>query len=140
MAETGMLPTNSQIEMWRRRKVELEQELVDKQRELNGITKLLDAVSMLMPHGARPSMEVPPKTNGANHMAEPKEAMTDAIPRLVEAHGKPMSKAILKERLLESGFSRERLGNYFYTVIMRLKERGKIDVAKDGSLTLGMMS
>ena len=63
--------------------------------------------------------------------------MMAAVERLVLSAREPIAKAKLKDGLRREGFPEERLGNYFYTVIKRLKERRRISVRPDGSVGIG---
>jgi len=131
MADVGIIPSGQQIAAWRQRKQELEAEMLSLQRELAVVSKFLEAVDMAGIEESGATFATP-----ANGTAQHEEEgnMTEAVEQIVSKHGKPMPKAELKGLLRKRGFKEERLGNYFYTVIMRLKQRGKIKVERDGSV------
>jgi hypothetical protein len=58
--------------------------------------------------------------------------MAASIEMIVNTSDKPLTKGTLKSRLMMLGFPEERMGNYFYTVIARLKGKKRIAVQPDG--------
>jgi hypothetical protein len=59
--------------------------------------------------------------------------LTEAVERIANKEG-PLTKKALKEKLSKEGFPDDRLANYFYTTIHRLKAKNKIYVGEDGSV------
>jgi len=57
-----------------------------------------------------------------------------AIEKLANDASRPISKKELKRILAEQGFASDRLANYFYTAIHRLKAKERITVMPDGSV------
>jgi len=121
-----------QISAWKMRKSELEKIVADAQQELLQITRWLEAIALVAPEGGQKSAVQ------AREARVPAESMMDAIVRLVSAAPSPITKTRLRELLANEGFPKERLGNYFYTCIMRLKERQKIDVEPNGRVGIGI--
>jgi len=58
--------------------------------------------------------------------------MAASIETIANTSDKPLTKATLKSRLMTLGFPEDRMGNYFYTVIARLKGKKRITVQPDG--------
>jgi hypothetical protein len=58
--------------------------------------------------------------------------MTGAIEAAVNAPGYfPMDHKRMREYLFSLGFPEDRLGNYYYTAVHRLKERGRLAINED---------
>jgi len=57
---------------------------------------------------------------------EENESLIDAVLRVLQTSGKPMSPGEIKDVLANEGVGEDQLGNYFYTVLVRLKHRGNI--------------
>ena len=125
-----------QVRQWERDRDALESEIAERQRKLSAINEKLKAVSML---GVQPpyadaskvhvngkETETAPENKGAN--------LTEAIERIAAESPTPLSKKQLKERLRAERFAEDRLGPYFYTVVMRLKKNGRVRVLDDGSV------
>jgi len=68
----------------------------------------------------------PPPKDGDNLVA--------AIEKIANDAPRPVSKKELKKILAEQGFAADRLANYFYTAIHRLKTKERITVRADGSV------
>ncbi len=76
--------------------------------------------------------EVGPPTNGTSHgTSEGEDNMTAAIESIANSLSAPISRSDMKDRLRERGFPEERLANYFYTAVGRLKGKNKITVTDD---------
>ncbi len=60
--------------------------------------------------------------------------LTAAVEEMANRAIEPLLKATIKDALRANGFPEARLQNYFYTVIARLKEAGRISVMDDGRL------
>lgn len=134
MADTKhVILTAEQVAGWQRRKIELEQQVAAAQQEMADLVRRLDAAAVFMvdANGVHPKVS---KGNGEAHVREG-ESMMDTVLLILGDQPTPMTKAALKARLRKHGYSGERLGNYFYTVIKRLKDREKITVHEDGQVS-----
>jgi hypothetical protein len=60
--------------------------------------------------------------------------MIDAIEQIANTAPAPITKKELKKKLSGAGYGEDRLGAYFYTAIMRLKQKRKIAVLPDGRI------
>ncbi|MPZ35796.1 MAG: hypothetical protein GEV13_33360 [Rhodospirillales bacterium] len=69
----------------------------------------------------------PANGNGAAH-AQDDDNMTAAIETIANGLKVPISRAEMKDRLRAQGFPEDRLANYFYTAVTRLKNKAKITV------------
>lgn len=132
----GVILYSKQVIEWRLQKAELEKEIAQKRQELAVINRRLEAVAILSE--PTPSDKSPPKNDESP--SRPDESMTDAVERIVIEAGRPMTKADLKKALRSAGFEWSRLGNYFYTVIARLKEKERITVRSDGRVGPSLLS
>ena len=65
--------------------------------------------------------------------------MTAAIEEIANDTKVPLTHKEMKARLRELGFTEERLANYYYTPINRLKEKGKITVGEDKRIGPGFL-
>ena len=127
----GILLTAQQVLEWRDKKAKLEREIADAETELVLVNRRLEAVSVIVgehwPDNKSASSEDSEDTSGGNMIA--------AIERVANFSPEPLTKAQTKDLLRQEGFQEERLGNYFYTCIKRLKDRRRIHVLPDGRIT-----
>lgn len=127
-----ILLTERQVAVWREVKRKLEMTISSTHQKLTEINKKLEAVAVLsgeepaLPNSAEPTR---------SEATDSSESMTDAVERIARQAPVPLTKAQLRKQLAEEGFSGERLGNYFYTVIARLKSRERIQVHSDGRVS-----
>ena len=134
--------TDDQIRQWERDKEALEGEIAERQRKLTEINERLKAVAILRaalepseaparPEPRERSPRFRPPTNG-HRQAESSGNLFAAIERIATTSPVPLTKKEIKERLAAEHFPEERLGPYFYTCIMRLKDKERIKVLDDG--------
>lgn len=129
-----VLLTERQVAEWRKEQHKLEIAISSTRQRLAEINKMLEAVAVLsggepaLPNSAEPTQ---------SEITDLSESMTHAVERIVRQALVPLTKAQLKKQLAEEGLSGERLGNYFYTVIARLKNRERIQVHSDGRVSAG---
>jgi hypothetical protein len=124
-----------QIRQWERDKEALEQDIAERQAKLADISEKLKAVAVLrarLPEIPQQEDQHPVKGNGSAEAGNPN--LTAAIERIAITSSAPLTKRQLKERLRAEHFSEDRLGAYFYTVVMRLKEKQRIRVLEDGKV------
>jgi hypothetical protein len=145
MAKTEILLTIQQVEDWQKEADELAakiaedqrrlaEKIAEDQRRLDELRSKLKAAAPFMP---RKQIRMP-MLPGAREKQEAKanevsDNMTEAIERLAHKQG-PISRKELKRLLAEEGFPADRLANYFYTAIHRLKAKERISENDDGSL------
>jgi len=135
MAQADIIISASKIAQWKADKEQLEREIAERQQKVADLAKKLDAAAILAGAGAlhaeafvlRPE---PPTAKGE----EGGENMTAAIERIANASPAPITKKELKRQLAALGFPQQRLSAYFYTPVMRLKEKRKITVLQDGKI------
>ena len=117
-------------------KVRLEKVIVDAQRALIPLNDRLHAVAIL----AGPQPNNRPEPNGTMFDEKPKTEtpaptnMTEVVEKIANTSSDPVPRKQLRETLLAQGFTQDRLGNYFYIVIHRLKKKKRITINEDGSV------
>jgi hypothetical protein len=60
--------------------------------------------------------------------------MMEAMELIANSNDRPLTKSTMKARLMTLGYADERMGNYFYTCVARLKNKGRITVLPDGRM------
>jgi hypothetical protein len=135
MANTDIVISAAQIAQWKSEKERLEREIADRQQKVGLLSKKLDAAATLAGAGGlhvettvirADDTPSPPAEGGGN--------MTDAIERIANSSPAPITKKELKRQLAALGFPADRLAGYFYTPVMRLKEKKRITVLQDGKI------
>lgn len=130
--------TSSEVAKKRRELEQLDRDLRAKQLERAKLNQWLEAATVIMGSLPDPAaddgVEEPTNDEDVVSVGSPSESMMDAVVRITKEARKPLPKAELKEMLRDAGFEESRLGNYFYTVIKRLKDKEKINIRKDGSI------
>ncbi len=121
--------TSQKLADWRGEKELLERDIATRQKRLVEINERLKAAEVLMgkASGEATLFEIEaPSSSGAT--------LIDTIEKIANESPSPVPKAELRDRLTALGFPPSSLTNYFYTVIMRLKNKQRITVRPDGSL------
>ncbi|MEQ8281819.1 MAG: hypothetical protein RIC04_03530 [Parvibaculum sp.] len=139
MAHDKLDPTPSQlayIEELKGKRSELQRKLAETQDLLSDVDKRLNAAAVLFsaPHSALKPEAVPEQFEMRSEDAEDSTDLTAAVERLANKAPSPLTKSNLRAQLRSAGFPENRLGNYFYTVIKRLKESRRISVQADGKI------
>ena len=135
MGESPVLVlTAEKIAERRAEKDGLEREIAAKQKQLAALNEWLRAAEFLIGDTQRTDMFGEPTEDGRAHHRVGDLSMIDAIDKIANESPAPISKAELRERLTAMGFPPSSLSNYFYTVIMRLKQKQRITVHDDGRL------
>lgn len=90
--------------------------------------------AMLPPFVMRTDLRAPAshRRGSSFQRPRPRPRRTRYAPRPRE----PLTKAALKERLAQAGYPAERLSNYFYTVLGRIKEKEHIALDPDGRVRI----
>ena len=127
-----ILLTERQVAVWREEKRKLETAISSTHQKLAEINKKLEAVAVLS--GEEPA-SLNPAESTRSEATDSGESLPNALERIARQAPAPLTKAQLRKQLAEEGFSGERLGNYFYTCIKRLKDRQRIHVLPDGRIT-----
>lgn len=123
--------TVGEVEEWRKSKGEIEEQISTLQNNLTHLNRKIDAAAIIMAAKETKALRgtlvetVRHNGNGAAQ-SNGEEPLTHAVIRMLNSHKAPMDKPSLREALREDGFSSKRLGNYFYTVMGRLVEKGHI--------------
>jgi hypothetical protein len=135
--------TSSKLAEWQHELTAIDQEINAKQRRRQFLAERLHAAAVLMggradglagtgeskaPLQAETLFEAA-KPAGAEH-----KAMIDAVEKMANESPRPITKGDVRKRLLEMGYPEGSLGNYFYTVVARLKGKNRIAVMPNGSI------
>src|SRR5260221_200749 len=112
--------TAAQVDGWREQVREIEAVIEKHQTELALLHDRLKAVDLLVTDSSGQVFAVEMKTTAK--ATDPKD-LTAAIEAVANDSPSPVPKRVLKQRLRDRGFAEDRLANYFYTAIMRLKAR-----------------
>lgn len=137
-----VLLTLEQIEGWEQEAEELAREIADDQVRLDQLRAKIKAAEFFRPapsgrlsklgflngkqENSLPLEESPPAPESDNMVA--------AIEHIANSAQAPVPKKVLKHMLAEQGFAADRLANYFYTAIHRLKSKERISVLENGSV------
>jgi hypothetical protein len=117
-------------------RAKLEAIIADAQRRLTPINDWLDAIAKVT--GGKIDLFVTSSVSSTGSAAMTESAdsanMTITIEKIANESAAPVSRKDLKQMLAKLGYSEDRLGNYFYTVVHRLKMKGRITVQPDGSV------
>jgi hypothetical protein len=125
--------TDQTIEDWRAEKSVLEHDIATKQERLACLNARLRRGADLI--GEEFPVERPqPDFGSSMPLAGRRLSIIEAIEKIANSRGKPISKAELREHLSALGLARGNFNNYFYTAIRRLKRRRQITVLEDGGL------
>lgn len=133
MSDGAVTITPDSIRERQRLKDEVDSVIERLQRESAGHKRWIDAAQIVLGMDGMDEDAVDPAPSEGGGSG----TMMDAVVRIAIDHGKPISKADMRSELIQAGFPKERLGNYFYTVIARLKERQRIDVLANGDIIVG---
>jgi hypothetical protein len=123
------LLTLAQIKTWQERKLQLEREVRARQEEMAGINRKLEAAKEFVietPDGSTAedlfkSLTAPQKPSEDGLIP-----MTEAVEQILTESPRPMNRKELKNALMKLGYAPKRLGNYFYTVLLRLQQQNRI--------------
>jgi hypothetical protein len=144
--EPEVLLTTREIEGWERESIEIAKRIADDQERLNELRTKLKMAEFFRPK--KPSffdcVDIPTISNGqsvpagtlsAGGETEPEgDNLVGAIESLANNAAQPIPKKMLKQMLAQGGFAPDRLANYFYTAIHRLKSKERISVLENGSI------
>ena len=123
------LLTMNQVKEWRDRKLHLERKIATLQSEITELNRKLDAASIFVDEGsvpeyARALLPRPlPETAKSDDGLPP---MTNTVEGILRESPRPMTRTEIKKGLAKLGYSKKRLGNYFYTCMHRLVEQDRI--------------
>jgi hypothetical protein len=126
------------LKEWEREADTLEQEIEERQHKLVAVKERLHAAAVLTGQQTRPGLVIRIQNSPKQDSAEPIPAeggsMIDAIAQIAAGSPAPITKKKLKRSLLDRGFPADRMNNYFYTCIMRLKQQNRIQALSDGRI------
>jgi hypothetical protein len=129
--------TTSKLAEWQHELTAIDQEISAKQRRRQFLAERLHAAAVLMGsaagHGETSESKVPLQAETLFDAAKHK-AMIDAVEKMANESPRPIAKGDVRKRLLEMGYPEGSLGNYFYTVVARLKGKNRISVMPNGSI------
>lgn len=139
MAQDKLEATPSQlayIEELKAKQLDLQHKLAETQNLLSDVEKRLNAAAVLfsVPHSALKAGTTPALFEMESEDVEDSTDLTAAVERLANKAPAPLTKSNLRAQLRSAGFPENRLGNYFYTVIKRLRESKRISVQSDGKI------
>lgn len=142
-----VLLTVDQVEQWEQESAELARKIADDQARLDDLRQKLKFAEYFRPKKRTffgPRADAPQPIAMPTTPAVPPEVavgdgsgtgdLTAAIERIANGSARPVAKKALKAVLAREGFAADRLANYFYTAIHRLKGKDRITVLKDGSV------
>jgi hypothetical protein len=129
-----ILLTLDQIQGWEKEAEDLAREIARDQARLDELRQKLKAAEFFRPAPARTGLFA--KMVAANDAGEAPDSdnMVAAIERLASGAQAPIPKKVLKHLLAQEGFASDRLANYFYTAIHRLKAKDRISVMANGDV------
>jgi hypothetical protein len=141
MGDPIFVLTTDVVEGWKAEEEAAKRQIAEGQQRLAEIRNKLEAVAVLTgsPVVGTPNLfqhEEPAKADGTDDSANMVEAVLD----IIDNTEGPISKKRLRKMLANRGFPVGRLGNYFYTVVHRMKAKGRITVHEDGSIGKAMSS
>ena len=139
MARNELILSPAVLAEWRedskRRRADLERE----QREVLQLEQRIHAAELLLRDlGVEPESEQPrnrgffgeeKEPSGKANAADPdSENMTAKIEEIAHSRMAPLSHDQMRAKLRSLGFPEDRLGNYYYTAVHRLKNKGRIAI------------
>ena len=120
--------TTTAVQDWLE-KASLEREIALKQRRLTLINGRLRAAGFLVRD------DLPSQYGNATPLDPTKRVnLIDVIETIANESPHPISKAELRRGLVAMGLPLEKLNNYFYQAIRKLRSRGRISVLKNGKV------
>lgn len=126
---------SQEVDAWKQEAEALKREVAERQKRIAELEGDIEAATRLASRKQRQTdfaLPEPPTRNINQVDHAPSTNMTDAMERVANSIPAPITKQELRNRLMDLGF--EDKGPYLYTVIMRLKDRGKISVMSDGKI------
>lgn len=126
----GTLLTAEDVKRWQGEAREIQARIERDQALLDGLTRKLAAASIFMAVAEFANVEED-DTLVATGTVE-SEPLTEAVPRILRARGRAMQPIEIKEALIKEGVPAETLGNYFYTVLLRLSHPKRRVIVKFG--------
>jgi hypothetical protein len=124
-----------EIDSWRAEVEGLKREVAERQKKIIDLEGDIEAALRLANRKQRRTIaESPVVPKGGARSIEPPQgsSMTDALEMIANRSAAPLTKQEIRDQLSGQGFADK--GPYLYTVIMRLKDRGKISVMSDGKV------
>ncbi|HEY0267440.1 MAG TPA: hypothetical protein VGC16_11850 [Rhizomicrobium sp.] len=118
--------TPEQIASWRTDLAAAKKQMEDGQRKMWALQKVLEGASMWEGIRADASKD--------QDDAQAPENFMGTLERIANDAPAPLSRKVIKKALADRGFSEKQLGNYFYSVVARLKEAKRITVMDNGDL------
>jgi hypothetical protein len=137
MGDPFFVLTNEQIEEWRTEEKAAERLIVDGQQRLQAVRKKLDAAAVLAGHMPAQKQQASPLFGEEDDKAPEAMNMVKAIEEIANGSAVPVNRHDLRRMLIQRGFPKDRMGNYFYTAVSRLKAAERISVRADGSVWKG---
>ena len=141
MAQNKLTPTADQlalIEELKHDQMRFERDIAEAQRRFDEVSGQLKAAAVLfaMPSDVDHARPAQPQTlfQREADIQDDGSDLTAAVERIANNSPAPLSKKNMKQQLMRAGFPEKRLGNYFYTVIKRLKDTQRITILEDGRI------
>jgi hypothetical protein len=131
-ADTAITITPAMVQAWvdeagqlERKAAALIEEAKEKRADAQAAARLLGI--------SEPKLEAADLSVG-NKIDQATLNLTEKMAEIANASEKPLTKGQMKSRLMNFGFSEDRLGSYFYTCVARLKTKKRITVMPDGKI------
>jgi hypothetical protein len=128
-----ILLTEDDVNGWRNEAQEILARIRKDQGRLAELNRKLEFAALLAKAGGQEELPYKPQTVIGEAFAN--APMTEAVPAILASTHRPMKPREIKKALSARGFTEEQLGNYFYTVLMRLSKRGTI-LKQNGGYTV----
>jgi hypothetical protein len=138
-ADTTITLDPNQVRAWEGEAHELESRAQAMMEQAKALRRKAEAAAFLLgiDNNPNPQQLKPGPVTPAPARPEPTAettTMISAIADIANTSDKPVTKAAMKARLLALGFPKDRLGNYFYICVARLKRKHRISVLPNGNI------
>ena len=117
----------NKLKEWHRKRDELRKQMEKLQQDHMALNRMINAAMVLQDHVADSKNNL---GEGSRLNKEPETPLPKAVKRVLGQAGRPLEPIQIRKALAKEGYSKQKLGNYFYTVLMRLKEKN--DIEKQG--------
>jgi hypothetical protein len=145
VSNTELTLTPTLIANWRDERERLRAEINDKLKHVQWLDERIKAAETLlpsMPQDSAPHFRISADTGtvrAGDDAGTSADNMTAAIVEIVKTLGQArITHAALRQKLRSKGFPETRLGNYYYTAVHRLKEKGRITIDPSGAIGGGI--
>jgi hypothetical protein len=125
-ADTTITLTPALVRDWEQQAAGLEKEAAEKLADAKKLRERAAAGKVVLGDAFGPN-----ESAGGD---DARSKLQREMEKIANAADKPLTKAAMKSRLQMLGVPEDQLGNYFYTVVLRLKKKDRISVLDDGRI------